>query len=46
MMEDGFVGVVVKATTTTDEFMKDIFVEMTKDAELLISDYEKEMKND
>jgi hypothetical protein len=46
MMEDGFVGVVVKATTTTDEFMQDIFVEMTKDAELLISEYEKEMKND
>jgi hypothetical protein len=46
MMEDGFVGVVVKATTTTDEFMHDIFVEMTKDAELLISEYEKENEND
>jgi hypothetical protein len=46
MMEDGFVGVVVKATTTTDKFMEDIFVEMTKDAEMLIEDYEKEMKND
>ena len=27
MMDDGFVGVVVKATTTTDKFMHDIFVE-------------------
>jgi hypothetical protein len=42
MMEDGFVGVVVKATTTTDNFMHDIFVEMTKDAKLLISEYEKD----
>ena len=45
MIEDGFVGVVVKATTTTDKFMHDIFVEMTKDSESLIEDYEKEMKN-
>lgn len=46
MMEDGFLGVVVKATTTTDEFMHGIFIEMTKDAEILIDNYEKEMKND
>jgi hypothetical protein len=46
MMEDGFVGVVVKATTTTDAFMHDIFVEMTKDAELEISEYEKDNEND
>lgn len=46
MMEDGFVGVVVKATTTTDKFMEKIFIEMTKDAEMLIENYEKEMKND
>lgn len=46
MMEDGFVGVIVKATTTTDKFMQEIFVEMTEDAKILIEDYEKEMKND
>jgi hypothetical protein len=46
MMEDGFVGVVVKSTTTTDKFMEEIFVEMTKDAKMSIKNYEKKLKND
>lgn len=46
MIEDGFVGVVVKATSTTDKLMQEIFVKMTKEAELLISEYEKEHEND
>jgi len=45
MIDDGFLGVVAKMTTTSDNFMTDIFDHMTEIAAIYINEYE-ENQND
>lgn len=45
MIEDGFYGVVVKFTTTSEKVMDNIMIGMEEETMEYIKDYEKEMKN-
>lgn len=43
MIDDGFLGVVAKATTTSDKFMGEIYDEMYQTVSEYISEYEENM---
>jgi hypothetical protein len=43
MIDDGFLGIVAKATTTSDKFMGEIYEEMLENVSLYISKYEEKM---
>jgi hypothetical protein len=42
MMDDGFLGIVALATTTSEKFMEEIFEEMNESVSEYIKQYESE----
>jgi uncharacterized protein YbjQ (UPF0145 family) len=45
MLDNGFLGVVARTTTTSQEFITDIFEHLNERTQEYINYYEKEMKN-
>jgi len=45
MLDNGFLGVVARTTTTSQEFITDIFEHLNERTQKYINYYEKEMKN-